>query len=607
MTDELNNNIETEDSENGEAPLEEARPLPYAADPNYKDLLKHYQNADWDAGLDVITSLLKVYPEDPGLLEFEHEIQMRVSMQRVGQESDRVERREQLIKVGTQVVIGLVAATIVFFAIRWGFNLYNSRVDQARLERTQVALAQELASKYESAEKYMQGGRINEALALYEEIQEIDPEYDEVSAKIVEAEALLELEAVYQQGRSEYLDGELETAKQTLQKVLSVNPRYKDAAIIVKNIDNTLTIEALRQQAQEAYENNDWKGVVQSTEEIKRIDNTTDLSDLEVQIFTSLMNLVIETAESGNASVEDVELAERYYREALALFPQNKDFAKERAELQRVASDLVANKFYIFALQLIEQEDYSIESMEEALRLLNKATNIGTGSPAIAAEISQLTLFLSAFDNFVGRRWEQAIDRFEQLYRTSPDYGNGMLKYLIYETYLARGDTFYSFAEYSNARTDYEAAETYARVSDQGNTLRLYQIEIRIGYTLRKLALPAEASEYFSYALNLVNFSDKLEANEQDIWNTYLEAEASLAGKDYWNAARLFEILLEDADTIYDFETLSISRGDSLAHIAFQYGSSVDAILLSNPNLGDSLTARTDQEIRIPILAEDQN
>ena len=80
MADELNNDIGTEGNGNLETPIDETRPLPYAKDPLYKDLLKHYQNADWDAGLDVLKSMLKEYPNDPGLLEFEHEIQMRVSM-----------------------------------------------------------------------------------------------------------------------------------------------------------------------------------------------------------------------------------------------------------------------------------------------------------------------------------------------------------------------------------------------------------------------------------------------------------------------------------------------------------------------------------------------
>ena len=61
MADEINKDIETEDNEAPEIPIDETRPLPYAKDPLYKDLLKHYQNADWDAGLEVINSMLKEY------------------------------------------------------------------------------------------------------------------------------------------------------------------------------------------------------------------------------------------------------------------------------------------------------------------------------------------------------------------------------------------------------------------------------------------------------------------------------------------------------------------------------------------------------------------
>ena len=607
MADELNNDIGTEGNGNLETPIDETRPLPYAKDPLYKDLLKHYQNADWDAGLDVLKSMLKEYPNDPGLLEFEHEIQMRVSMQRIGQETDREERMQTFRKLGVRALIGIAVLAIIIFAVQWGINLYDSRVEQARFERTQEALAQSLGRKFENAEQFMKGGRIAEALALYEEIQEVDPNYDNVAQKIADAQEKLALDEIYQQGVDEYKLGDLVTAKDTLQKVLDVDPLYKDVAILLNDINSTISIEELKNQAQTAYENNDWLGVVNAYNEIQRIDNTVDVSDLEVALFFSYKNLLVETAEGGNVSVEDLEKAENYYRLALAIFPQNPEYADEIAELKQVAISLVANKYYNYAREQVEQEDYSIQSMEEALRLLNKASNISSDSTAIAAEISQLTLFLTAFDNFAGRRWEEAIDGFEQLYRISPNYADGLLKFLIYETYMARGDTFYTFAEYSNARTDYETSETYARVSDQGNTLRLFQIEIRIGYTLRKLSLPAEAAAYYSYALNLVNFPDKLETDEADKRTTYLEAEALLAAKDYWNATRLYEILLEDTETIYEFETVSILKGDSLAHIAFQHGSSINAILLFNPNLGDSLVSRVDQEIRVPILVEDQN
>jgi len=606
MTEEMNENIEAGETDSVEFPIEGTRPLPYAKDPEYLDLLKQYQNADWDEALKVINSLLDKYPEDTALLEFQHEVQMRLSMQQEGQKFDRVERQEQFAKLGVRLLIGLAAAAVLFFAVRWGINLYETSVEDARLERERIALAQTLAKKYANAEKYLRADRISEALSLLDEIQAEDPAYEGVAEMIEEAQGRQNLAELYQQGREEYEDGDLVAAKGILQDVLAIDSRYKDAATLLKTIENQLRIDELIAEAAEAYETGNWLGVVEAYDEIKSIDNTTDIADLEVELFTSYMNLVIDTAEGGNATVEDVEKAEQYYRAALAIFPQNKEFERERQELQRIAINLLANKYYIYALELIEQEDYSIASMEEALRLLTKASNIGSGSPAIQSEITLLTQYLTAFDNFTARRWEAAIDGFEQLYRTNPDYADGMLKYLLYETYLARGDTFYSFAEYENARQDYNLAETFAW-GDQGNKLRLFQVEIRIGSALRRLALPGEASEYYSYAFSLVNFADKLGSDQQDLATTFQDAESSLAINDFWNAARLYEILLEDVEMIYQFETISIRRGDSLAHIAYRYNSSIDVILLYNDNLGDSFIVRSDQEIRIPTLVEDQN
>ena len=606
MTDEMNQNIEAGENDPVEVPNEGTRPLPYAKDPEYLDLLKQYQNADWEKALNVLNSLLAKYPEDAALMEFQHEIQMRLSMQEVGQKFDRAEKQQQFAKFGIRALIGLAIAAVLIFSVNMGIDFIEARVEADRLARTQAAEAQSLANKFANAEKFMRADRVDEALALLEEIQAKDPAYEGVTEMIEEAQAREALAERYQQGRAEYEAGDLDLAKETLQSVLEIDPRYKDAASIVTKIENIQSIDRWRAQALQAYEVGDWLGVVTAFEEIKAIDNTTDMSDLEVELFTSYMNLVIETAEGGDATVEDVEKAEQYYRAALAIFPQNKEFERERADLQRIAINLLANKFYIYAVDLIDQEDYSVDSMEEALKLLTRASNIGSGSPAIAAEISQLTDFLTAFNNYTARRWEAAIDGLEQLYRTSPDYANGMLKYLLYEAYLARGDTFFSFAEYENARQDYNMAETFGW-GEEGNKLRLFQVEVRIGATLRRLALPEEASEYYSYAFDLVNFTDKLAVGQQDLEETYRDAESSLATGDYWNAARLYEILLEDVEMIYQFETISISRGDSLAHIAFRFDTSVDAILLYNNNLGDSLIVRSDQEIRIPTLVEDQN
>jgi tetratricopeptide (TPR) repeat protein len=335
-----------------------------------------------------------------------------------------------------------------------------------------------------------------------------------------------------------------------------------------------------------------------------RLNSSADTSEIDDALYMSYINLIFETADRPDATRVDVEKAESYYREALAIFPADRERVEERQELERVAKSLLSNKFYLYALELLDVDDYSVNSLQEALRLLNKAKNYGASSPAIESEINRTTLYLDAFDDFVNKRWEDAIDNLEQLYRTDPDYANGVIKFLLYEAYTARGDTLFTFGDYVNANQDYDEAAKFA-YGESGTAIQLYQIEIRLGYTLRRLTSIQEASAYFDHAFGIVNFADKA-ADNASLLDTFNQARAAYTSGDYWNAVRLFEIALEDADVIYEFETVSANTGDSIAHLAFYYGSTTEAIRDFN-ELGDSMVVRTDTELVVPVLAEDRN
>lgn len=607
MTDDLNdiNTSENIDSSDG-YDVEQTRPQPYAKEPLYRELLTYYQNADWDKSLETVEKLLADYPGDPGLLQFQHEIEMRNSLQRLGQESEKVERREKLRKVGLNVIIVVGIVAIIGFAGLWGYNQYQSNVEQAQMERTQVAIAATLQSKYENALNFLQAGKADQALALFEEISAVDPDYEDVTEKIQEAEAYMATDARYMDARTEYQQGNLESAKGILEEILATEGNFKDSEILLQNINDALDIRALKAVARAAYQQEDWRKVVDTHDEIQTIDATADLEDLEQELFMSYMYLVLETADKPDVTNEEVEEATEYYQKARAIFPQNRELAEERAELQRQVSSLLTNKLFINAKELVESENYSIQSMEEALSMLNKAKNFGSASPAVTAEISLLQNYLSALNDFNDRRWNDAIRELEELNRNNPDYANGMVQYLLYESYMGQGDALLSFAEYSDAREVFELAETFA-FGDVGNNLRLFQIEIRIGYVLRRLSLMEESAEYFRYAAGLVNFSNKLTSEYPETTQAFRDAESAMNQRDFWNAARLYEIAFENLEMIYQFETMNVNRGDTLAQIAFESGSSLAAIFSMNDGLGTNLVVRSDQEIMIPVLIEDRN
>lgn len=607
MTEEFNEKEENEMMEPVSSMDEEqSRPLPYAQDPDYKDLLHHYQNADWDASLAAVEKLLQTYPEEPGLLEFQHELQMRNNLLHLSLQAEDEDKRERRKEIGKKVLIGVVAFVVVFSLAFAGITWYQNSREAAAAERARIEFEQELASKYEVAQSYFNGGRAADALEKFQEIEALSPGYKDVPEKIAASEALVALNEKYQDARRLYQDGNLEEALQLFREIVAEDPKYNDASLLVTEIENTLKVNDLMQVAADAYAQEDWLKVVETKDQILEIDANADISSLDVALFNSYLNLVIETASKPDVTPEEVDKAYEYYRAGLAIFPQDKDFETERAELQRVAISLLANKYLLYAKDLVETENYSQQAVEQALTFLNRANNIGSGTPAITSEITVLQQYLSALEDFNNYRWDSAITNLEQLKRSDENYANGMVSYLLYEAYLARGVALSDFGEYSTARTDFEQAEILAR-GNYGNLLRLFAVEIQIGSNLRRLSLTQLSAEYFRFAANQVNFVRKLGNDFPEKADTFAEAEADYLDGDYWNASRLYELALEDTSMLYNYSTVTIARGDMIAQVAFQNGSSIGAILQFNPQLGDNLVARSEMEIQVPVLPEDQN
>jgi tetratricopeptide (TPR) repeat protein len=600
MTDE---NLENNEIENVEETSPRTRPLPYATDPGYKDLLLKYQNGDWDACTSLIETLLKNYPGDSGLIEFQNEVRVKQSLQQSTVVTDKEDRRKNVLKTGGMIgIIVIVLGAIIIFGYS-AISKYTTRVSSAQQTQQAETSYRTLRTKLENAEDLIQSGRPTGALLLLEEIQEVDPEFEGLAETIERAETIVYLDTLLAEANQQYVDGLLEESLQTYQKIDSIEPSYRDTRLRMSQVEQDIEINRLLAEISASYDIQDWQAVIDAYEAIIELDPATDLDEHREKLFTAYMNLIIETADKIDSTIEDVDKAQEYYKAALALFPQDREFAGERAELQKLATKLIANNYFLFAMDLLETEGYGPDTMYEVLRILNAANNIGAGSPAIEQEIERATLFVSGFDQLVVADLDGAIDDLELLYRQDPDYGEGLVQYLLFEAYLARGDLLFTYAEYEAARGEYELAETFAW-GDHGNALRLFEVEIRIGYALRRLGLMTEAAEYYNYALNLVNFHDKVRVTgEIEQIENFEAAREALLIKDEWNAARLFEIVLEDVSVIYTLEEAEVKRGQSLYMLAFDTGSTASALREIN-ELGVITSFKYDQQIQIPRFIE---
>jgi tetratricopeptide (TPR) repeat protein len=585
----------------GESISEITRPLPFAKDEAYLKLLREYQSGNWVRCLDLLDGLLLHYPGDEELNRFRQDVLGKISLQEITSRFENQERREKTVRTITRWAIITIVVMIIASGVLWGYSRFRDSIFAQNSQREQEIIDQALSRKYANAESFLSAGRAEDALDILEEIAETNPDYEDVQVLITRAEELIRIEELYQEGVTYFEEGDLETALDVFTRIDDASPRYKDVRSRINSIQDSIRIDELLAIIDSAFRDEDWQLVIESYEEIKLIDSSGGTFDRDEELFISYMNWIIYTANQIDVSVEDIDLAQGYYRDALSLFPQNREYASERAELQRVASDLIASKYYLYAQTLIQSDNFSAQAVREALRMLNIADSIGGGSPAVRLEIDRATLFINGFDNLVSGSLDLAIRDLENLYRVDSSYADGLVQYFLYEAYVARGDLLFSFSDYVNAKSDYESAETFAW-GEYGNNMRLFEVETRLGATLRLLSLPEEAAEFYNFAFSLIDIESIVTDSENpSATETLNEALTAFSRRDYWNAARLFERVLEEVE-IYEERVIEIPKGEYYIEYAEAFGSTMSAIREAN-QIGASNISKIDQEIVIPVLS----
>jgi tetratricopeptide (TPR) repeat protein len=414
----------------------------------------------------------------------------------------------------------------------------------------------------------------------------------------------MSVEELYQQGLQAIQDGKTDLALEILLKVEKLHPRYKDTPQLLQKIQQEQQISSLVAEIQNLYSREDWEGVIGVYENIRAIDPFYKTSDLKEILFISYRNAIVAIAGSGNATAEEIELAEKYYRIALSIFPQSKEYAGERQELQKIAVELLANGYYLDALTRLQETNYSAEGLQELLHILAKANNIGTSSPAIKTEIEKTQLYLDSYNYLLQRKWDGAISGFEKLYRKDENFANGRVKYLLYEAYTARGDMLFAYADFEAASLDYQEAEKFVwNEGKEKNILRLFEIQTRTAAALNKVGKVEESAEFYQYAFEQLEYKKWLTGSKGQVMrDTLAQAELAYKDSDEWEAIRLYEIAIGQMDDLYDHVTVTVRQGDALPDIAFEYDSTIEGLRAAN-DLGEIMFIGKDQEILVPVIS----
>jgi len=547
-----------------------------SSDPEYLKLIEHYQKGEFTECEQLMESLELSYPGQPELQKIREDLEMKGSVNSL---TSSIRKNEALAKgkdtlrlilFGLVVIIGIGA---VFFAS--SLILLKNRP----LEPTPNVNSQ-LDSLYLQAEQLLQTGQPSSALAVVLKIRAFDPDYQYLPDLIERTNKLLEFEARYRTATDLIDKGEKDEALRVLKLLESESPGMWDIPQRIATIEKEKKISEYLKAGDSAYQNKEWGKVIEAYEGVLALDEQLNDTMMKEQLLFAYLNRIIIMLQSDNTSFEDIALSEQYYRKAVILIPQNKEFVSQRENLQKISRDLLEKKYTQLAKASLADKNQTTATVNGAVYYLTKALNLNPEDAELQAEFNNANSYRVALDSFIDMDWAQAVTNAETVVSANKDFAGGNASALLYEAYYALGKRNYNSGLYLDAREILEKAEILAWANGD-NRLKIFQVQVLLGDSIGKVEDYENAVSYYQYALNAINYQEKI-ATRSDLLNQYRGAEQLAAAGDYKAAFTTFQDLLGQIDKIYTISEIEVGSGVCLALFANENLSTLDAVIKAN-------------------------
>lgn len=568
---------------------------PILRDAEYQQLLIEYQNARWEECSKLLENLLKKYPDHPRLNEFKRDFEFQYSFHQNAETSVKKTRKDQA-QSGTRkgIFIGGVILAVVLFI--WGGYtiLHNLTVTrQQNYAQAQIAM---LSGQVESL---LSSGQPEKALELVQQMKALDPENEEVSALSERTNELLAMNLLYEEAQAKIENGSNAEALALLKQIDAEVPGYRDVNQLITQTQNRIEITRVTEEATLAYKESRWEDAITGFERVSVLDPTSKDANMKEQLLNSYLHRIIQMLESDESTIEDIEKAETYYRRAIAMIPQSRVYATERENLQKISSSLLEMKYTQTASALINDPNQTLNSVNRAVNYLSKASNLNPTNAQLKTEVEKITLYQVGMQDYVEMNWAPAIEQLSRLLALDQNFADGLAAQMLYEAHMGRGNQYFAVGLYLDARKEYEAAETLAW-DEGGNAMKLFLVEIDLGYTLGRLKDYQNAASYFKYAVESINYAYRAPGDPGlilDLANAvqnYNDGSFQASYEGFVNA-------LEQKSALFTEKEINAQVGTLLAFVAGENQSTVAAVSERN-QLTRMTIVTTDQVLVIPYL-----
>jgi tetratricopeptide (TPR) repeat protein len=568
--------------------------------PLFQETQREFQQGNWASGLAHLQELEEAYPLEPELRTWRQEMVLRAKMDEVEVEEEKHQRsifykNLALRLAGVFLAIVLVVLGLQVFSrtiqLQW-----KSTVSQMQEESNALVLA----AQFRNGQNLLLANRPEEALAYFQEVAAVNPNYPQLDSFMNQAKQMVEMETAYQEAATLKEKGDISGALRAFQSVSDRDPRYKDVALQIKELQNSLSLEDQFAQATAAYGDNRWSEAVAGFEALKAADPTFRQADVEDLLYQSYINAAEAKLTEQEPTYESLLAADDYYRKALALRPQNKDIINKQATARRSVEDYLVNSYVNTALQSLTGQADSLDALQIAEDNFSKALALRPDDLQVIQQLEYARKYINGVESYNKGLWSQAITNMEAVYADEPDYANGTARQTLYEAYTARGKNGLASGDYLAALEDFKRAAVLAQDAPD-SSLRLYEAQKMVAYAQGLLGNYQDAALIYKVAVDQSGLRNLAQLKDTELANKIQEGDIAYNAGNYEGAYNLYRQALEKGTEVYDRVTYVVQKGEYITQLARKYNSTVEAILAAN-GLTDASKVTENRVLVIPSL-----
>jgi tetratricopeptide (TPR) repeat protein len=573
----------------------------YIDSPLFKEAMGYFWVGKWSEGFVKLAEVEKNYPMESDIRSLRQMMEVRAHISEYEVEENKHRKIQNLTQSVKRILVLLVIAIVVIVGISTYSGWIQGQIASARTDISQNMQQAQLTIDFRNAQQLIIAGKSDEALAAYERIKAVDPNFPGLDEAIDQAQALKDVEIQYTQAMNLLQLGDSAQALDILKAISQKMPNYRDVSLQIKNLQTQTEMASILQQADQAYAEGRYEDAISGYESLRLMDSTYEASHVEDNLFHSYIEAANALILSPVKSLDILRKIDGYFSSALALRPLDREALAARTQVRSIIEDSMIGEYLKQAQAALASAPDSLDAQQAAQQYLSKALEIRPNDPDILTQFQMAQAYIQAVGYFSNSKWDSVIDQLEFVVGQQAGYANGTALQTLYDAYILRGSDFITSGEYLSALSDFQRAAVLATQLPDSEPLT-FEAQTMIAEAQGLLNKYQEAVQIYQDALSTVGLRDRIYAMQDTLTETLTYAEHSASAGDYQTAFYAYRKVINGRVGAYNQTTVvTIKNGDYLSMLAHRYNTTVAAILEAN-KMNNQPKLTPDTQLIIPTL-----